>query len=165
MVLVIVDRHSDGIEIINNWNGFGQRTTASGTVKLHQVIVDPDLIFDERILTQAPTYRGAYSQLLQVAIDVGIAEAAFADLISAVKKARPILDAQVEKASLEPYTLQETGKLDILLNAAILLLDEAAEYLDELDQLNQVTEQQAAKASILVAEAKVYANDLSLIHI
>lgn len=89
MVLVIVDRHSDGIEIINNWNGFGQRTTASGTVKLHQVIVDPDLIFDERILTQAPTYRGAYSQLLQVAIDVGIAEAAFADLISAVKK--PVL--------------------------------------------------------------------------
>ncbi|MDU7368731.1 MAG: acyl-CoA dehydrogenase family protein, partial [Acinetobacter baumannii] len=114
------------------------------------------------ILTQAPTYRGAYSQLLQVAIDVGIAEAAFADLISAVKKARPILDAQVEKASLEPYTLQETGKLDILLNAAILLLDEAAEYLDELDQLNQVTEQQAAKASILVAEAKVYANDAAL---
>ncbi|MCU4357929.1 SfnB family sulfur acquisition oxidoreductase [Acinetobacter ursingii] len=162
VVLVIVDRHSDGIEIINNWNGFGQRTTASGTVKLHQVIVDPDLIFDERILTQAPTYRGAYSQLLQVAIDVGIAEAAFADLISAVKKARPILDAQVEKASLEPYTLQETGKLDILLNAAILLLDEAAEYLDELDQLNQVTEQQAAKASILVAEAKVYANDAAL---
>ncbi len=120
------------------------------------------MIFDERVLTQAPTYRGAYSQLLQVAIDVGIAEAAFADLISAVKKARPILDAQVEKASLEPYTLQETGKLDILLNAAILLLDEAAEYLDELDQLGQVKEQQAAQASILVAEAKVYANDAAL---
>ena len=79
-----------------------------------------------------------------------------------MKKARPILDAQVEKASLEPYTLQETGKLDILLNAAILLLDEAAEYLDELDQLESVTDEQAAKASILVAEAKIYANDAAL---
>lgn len=45
---------------------------------------------------------------------------------------------------------------------AILLLDDAAEYLDELDQLTSVTEEQAAKASILVAEAKVYANDAAL---
>lgn len=162
VVLVIVDRYSDGIEVINNWNGFGQRTTASGTVKLNHVKVDPNLIFDERILTRTATYRGAYSQLMQVAIDVGIAEAAFADLLSAVRKARPIIDANVEKARQEPYTLQETGKLNILLDAAILLLDEAAEYLDELDQVDRVTEQQTAKASILVAEAKVYANDAAL---
>lgn len=162
IVLVIVDRHSTGIEVINDWNGFGQRTTASGTVKLNQVKVDSNLIFDERILSQAPTYRGAYSQLLQVAIDVGIAEAAFADLISTVKKARPIIDANVEKASLEPFILQKTGKLNVLLDAAILLLDEAANYLDELDQLEQVTEQQVAQASILVAHAKVYANDAAL---
>ena len=50
----------------------------------------------------------------------------------------------------------------MLLDAAILLLDEAAEYLDELDQLESVTDEQAAKASILVAEAKVYANDAAL---
>ena len=72
---MIVNRDAQGIEVINDWNGFGQRTTASGTVKLNQVEVNPELIFDERLLTQVPTYRGAYSQLLQVAIDVGIAEA------------------------------------------------------------------------------------------
>ena len=66
------------------------------------------------------------------------------------------------KASLEHYTLQEVGKSSVLLDAAILLLDEAAEYLDELDQLESVTDEQAAKASILVAEAKVYANDAAL---
>ena len=49
-----------------------------------------------------------------------------------------------------------------MLDAAILLLDEAAEYLDELDQLQTVTDEQVAKASILVAEAKVYANDAAL---
>ena len=47
-----------------------------------------------------------------------------------------------------------------MLDAAILLLDEAAEYLDELDQLQTVTDEQVAKASILVAEAKVYATML-----
>ena len=97
-----------------------------------------------------------------MAIDVGIAEAAFAETLTAVHKARPIIDAQVEKASSEHYTLQEVGKLNILLDASILLLDEAAEYLDELDQHKIVTAEQAAQASIRVAEAKVYANDAAL---
>ena len=162
VVLTIVDRNAEGVEVIDNWNGFGQRTTSSGTVKLQHVEVDPLLIFDERLLGNQPSYRGAYSQLMQVAIDVGIAEGAFADTLTAVQKARPIVDAQVEKASLEHYTLQEVGKSSVLLDAAILLLDEAAEYLDELDQLESVTDEQAAKASILVAEAKAYANDAAL---
>ncbi|MDH0668320.1 SfnB family sulfur acquisition oxidoreductase [Acinetobacter junii] len=161
-VFAIVDRHATGVEVINDWNGFGQRTTASGTVKLHNVIADPALFFDERIISDTPNVRGAYSQLLQVAIDVGIAEAAFDDTLSSIRKARPIIDAGVEKASEEHYTLQEVGKLNILLDAAILLLDEAAEYLDELDQLTQISSEQAARASILVAEAKIYANDAAL---
>lgn len=162
VVLVIVNREAVGIQVIDNWNGFGQRTTSSGTVRLEHVKVDPFLIFDERLLYNQANYRGAYSQLLQVAIDVGIAEAAFADTLTVVKKARPIIDAHVEKASFEPYTLQEVGKSNVLLDAAILLLDDASEYLDELDQLDAVTEEQAAKASILVAQAKVYANDAAL---
>ncbi len=162
VVLTLVDATAQGVEVIDNWNGFGQRTTSSGTVKLQRVEVDPLLIFDERKLAEDVTYRGAFSQLMQVAIDVGIAEAAFEDTLSAVKKARPIVDAQVEKASFEHYTLQEVGKSAVLLDAAILLLDEAAEYLDELDQLSVVSAEQAAQASILVAEAKVYANDAAL---
>ncbi|WP_110974893.1 SfnB family sulfur acquisition oxidoreductase [Acinetobacter sp. WCHAc060042] len=162
VVLTLVDVTAQGVEVIDNWNGFGQRTTSSGTVKLQRVEIDPLLIFDERKLAEDVTYRGAFSQLMQVAIDVGIAEAAFEDTLSAVKKARPIVDAQVEKASFEHYTLQEVGKSAVLLDAAILLLDEAAEYLDELDQLSVVSAEQAAQASILVAEAKVYANDAAL---
>ncbi|MCF7642876.1 MAG: SfnB family sulfur acquisition oxidoreductase [Pseudomonadales bacterium RIFCSPHIGHO2_12_FULL_40_16] len=162
VVLTLVDATAQGVEVIDNWNGFGQRTTSSGTVKLQRVEVDPLLIFDERKLVEDVNYRGAFSQLMQVAIDVGIAEAAFEDTLSAVKKARPIVDAQVEKASFEHYILQEVGKSAVLLDAAILLLDEAAEYLDELDQLSVVSTEQAAKASILVAEAKVYANDAAL---
>ncbi|WP_202739651.1 SfnB family sulfur acquisition oxidoreductase [Acinetobacter sp. 'aerobic (ED)'] len=161
-VLTIIDRHAAGVEVINDWNGFGQRTTASGTVKLHNVIADPTLFFDERIIADTPNVRGAYSQLLQVAIDVGIAEAAFDDTLSSVRKARPVIDAGVEKASEEHYSLQEVGKLNILLDAAILLLDEAAEYLDELDQVTEISAEQAARASILVAEAKIYANDAAL---
>lgn len=161
-VLTIINAQAQGVEIANDWDGFGQRTTASGTVRLKNVVVRPELIMDEKPLADASKYRGAYSQLIQVAIDVGIAEAAFADTLSAIHKARPIVDANVEKASFETYTLQEVGKLNILLDAAILLLDEAAEYLDQLDAQDIVTPEQASKASIIVAEAKVYANDAAL---
>lgn len=161
-ILTIINAQAQGVEIANDWDGFGQRTTASGTVRLKNVVVSPELIMDEKPLADASKYRGAYSQLIQVAIDVGIAEAAFADTLSAIHKARPIVDANVEKASFEAYTLQEVGKLNILLDAAILLLDEAAEYLDQLDAQDIVTPEQASKASIIVAEAKVYANDAAL---
>lgn len=162
VVLTIINRHEQGVQVVDNWNGFGQRTTSSGTVILKHAEVDPLLILDERILTQQPTLRGAFSQLIQVAIDVGIAEAAFADTLTAVHKARPIIDSGVDKASQEHYTLQEVGKLNVLLDAAILLLDDAAEYLDVLDEKENLTAEEVAKASILVAEAKVYANDAAL---
>ncbi len=161
-VLTIINAKATGVEIVDDWDGFGQRTTASGTVRLNNVLVNPELILDERKLNDASKYRGAFSQLIQVAIDVGIAEAAFADTISTVHKARPIADANVEKASFEAYTLQEVGKLDILLDASILLLDEAAEYLDQLGAQETVLPEEASKASIIVAEAKVYANDAAL---
>ena len=93
---------------------------------------------------------------------MGIAEAAFEDTLTAVHKARPIIDAHVEKSSFEHYTLQEVGRSKILLDAAILLLDEAAGFLDHLDQFQSVTAEQAAQASIKVAEAKIYANDAAL---
>lgn len=162
VVLVLVEREQAGVEVIDDWNGFGQRTTSSGTVKLNQVQINPEMIFDERKLSESANYRGAYSQLLQVAIDVGIAEAALQDTLSSVRKARPIVDAQVERANQELFTLQEIGKLDILLNASVLLLNDAAEFLDELDQLPSITEAQAAQASIAVAEAKIYAHRAAL---
>nr|WP_312276309.1 SfnB family sulfur acquisition oxidoreductase [Moraxella sp. CTOTU46711] len=162
VVLTIIDKAATGVEVVDDWDGFGLRTTSSGTVKLNQVKVLPELIFDERLLSDAPTYRGAYSQLIQAAIDVGIAEGAFEDTLAVAKKARPIVDAKVEAARFEPYLLQVVGKLKVRLDAATLLLQEAADYLDTLDRLDFVTAEEAALASIKVAEAKVYANDAAL---
>ena len=86
VVLTIIDKAATGVEVVDDWDGFGLRTTSSGTVKLNQVKVLPELIFDERLLSDAPTYRGAYSQLIQAAIDVGIAEGAFEDTLAVAKK-------------------------------------------------------------------------------
>lgn len=162
VVLVLVDRKTKGIEVVNDWDAFGQRTTSSGTVKLKDVVIDPFLILDERKLADTTHFRGAYSQIIQVAIDLGIAEAAFQDLLTHVKKARPIADANVDEASQEPYLIQEVGKLDVLLQASILLLDEAANVLDRLEQKKEIINTQVAEASIAVAEAKIYAHRAAL---
>lgn len=105
VVLTLVDATAQGVEVIDNWNGFGQRTTSSGTVKLQRVEVDPLLIFDERKLAEDVNYRGAFSQLMQVAIDVGIAEAAFEDTLSAVKKPAQLSMRKLRKPVLNitPY--------------------------------------------------------------
>ncbi len=164
VVLTVVERGSPGIQIVDDWDGFGQRTTASGTVTLNQVPIIEALIFNEHLLGQIPSIRGAFSQLIQVAIDIGIAEAALEDTIGFIlTRARPWMDAQVDQASLEPYLIAEVGRLKLKLNAAISVLDDAAALLDEFDQLDVITEAQAAQASIAVAEAKVLANNICLL--
>lgn len=162
IALILVGRTTKGIDIVDDWDGFGQRTTSSGTVRLNNVEIDPFLIFDERLLAETTHFRGAYSQLIQVAIDVGIAEAAFQDLITYVKKARPIADANVAEATQEPYLIQEVGRLDVLLEASILLLEEASDVLDRLEKTKTLKDIEAAEASIAVAEAKIYAHRAAL---
>ncbi len=164
VVLTVVERGTHGLQIIDDWNGFGQRTTASGTVTLNHTPVIDGFIFNEHILGQIPSIRGAFSQLIQVAIDVGIAEAALEDTLGFIRtRARPWMDAQVDQAALEPYLIAEVGRLKLKLNAAISVLDDAASLLDAFDRLDAVTETQAAEASIAVAEAKVLANNICLL--
>ncbi len=132
VVLVILPAKAEGVKSSTIGTVLDNAQPQVARLNSIKLLLHPFLIFDERKLTTQPSYRGAYSQLLQVAIDVGIAEAAFSDTISAVKRARPIVDAQVEKASEEHYTLQEVGKSAVLLGCCDLLLDDAAEYLMNL---------------------------------
>jgi hypothetical protein len=90
-VLAIVDRHAEGVEVINDWNGFGQRTTASGTVKLHNVEVDPALFFDERIIADTPNVRGAYSQLYKLPLMLALPKQLLMTLYPAFVKHVPLL--------------------------------------------------------------------------
>lgn len=40
--LVFIDRETPGLTVTNNWSSFGQRTTASGSVRLENVRVPKD---------------------------------------------------------------------------------------------------------------------------
>ena len=162
-VMAFVRRGSPGLRIADDWSGFGQRTTASGTVLLNEVPVEAELVIDNWRIGDTPNIQGAVSQLIQAAIDAGIAEAAIDDTIAFVReRARPWIDAGVERASDDPYVIADIGRLKLELHAANALLAKAARVLDEVDA-EPVTVESAARASIAVAEAKVLSTEISLL--
>ena len=162
-VIAFVPRATPGLRVVDDWSGFGQRTTASGTVLLNNVRVDADLVVDNWRINESPNIQGAVSQLVQAAIDLGIAREAIADTIRFVReRSRPWIDANVERNSDDPYVVADIGKLSIELHAAEALLRKAAHVLDDVSAY-PVDAQAAARASIAVAEAKVLSTELSLL--
>jgi len=162
-VLAFVRRGSEGLRIIDDWSGFGQRTTASGTVLLDEVAVDAELVIDNWRIGESPNIQGAVSQLIQAAIDAGIARGALDDTIAFVReRSRPWIDAKVERASDDLYVIADIGKLKIELHAAQALLRKAGRVLDEVSAA-PITAQSAACASIAVAEAKVLTTEVALL--
>ncbi|KJK15253.1 MULTISPECIES: SfnB family sulfur acquisition oxidoreductase [unclassified Pseudomonas] len=162
-VMAFVRRGTPGLRIVDDWSGFGQRTTASGTVLLDKVQVDAELVIDTWKQSEVANIQGAASQLIQAAIDAGIAEAAIADTIAFVRdKARPWIDAKVDRASDDLYVIADVGRLQLELHAAQALLSKAARVLDEVSAA-PVDAAAAARASIAVAEAKVLTTEISLL--
>ena len=162
-VLAFVPRGSAGLRIVDDWSGFGQRTTASGTVLLENVPVAEELVVHTWRAADTPTLQGAVSQLIQAAIDLGIARGALDDAIEFVRtRARPWIDAKVERASDDLYVIADIGKLKIELHAAEALLRNAGKVLDQV-KAAPITAAAAARASIAVAEAKVLSTEISLL--
>ncbi len=160
--LAFVRRGTPGLRIVDDWSGFGQRTTASGTVLLDDVPVEADLVIDNRRQREVPNTQGAASQLIQAAIDAGIAEAAIDDAIAFVRtKSRPWIEAQVDRASDDLYVIADIGRLKLELHAAEALLRRAGQVLDEVNA-GTVDAESAARASIAVAEAKVLTTEIAL---
>jgi SfnB family sulfur acquisition oxidoreductase len=161
--LAFIQRGRPGLRIVNDWSGFGQRTTASGTVLLNEVEVDEDNLIPLRPLAEQPSIQGAFSQLIQAAIDLGIADAALRDAIAFVRdRARPWVDAKVERAGDDPYVIADIGRLQIELHAAEALLHEAGRVLDEVAAA-PIDADATARASIAVAEAKALTTEISLV--
>ena len=162
-VLVFVPRGTPGLYIIDDWSGFGQRTTASGSVLLENVRVSGERVVDNWKLGLAPNIQGAVSQLIQAAIDAGIAREAIDESIRFVReRSRPWIDANVERASDDPYVIADIGKLKLELHAAEALLRRAGRVLDEI-AAEPIDEHSAAQASIVVAEAKVLTTQVALL--
>jgi len=159
--LAFVPADSQGLQVIDDWSGFGQRTTGSGSVTFDNVWVDAGDVVPFQSAFERPTPVGPLAQILHAAIDTGIARAALDDALHFVRtRSRPWVDSGLDKASDDPLTLKSFGQLVIRLHAAEALLERAGEFLDHA-QADSNTDSVAA-ASIAVAEARAISTEVSL---
>ncbi|WP_405593295.1 SfnB family sulfur acquisition oxidoreductase [Streptomyces sp. NBC_01092] len=154
-----VPRDAPGVTVVDDWDGMGQRTTASGTVRLESVPVPADRVVPHHLTFQGPQLHGAVAQLLHAAIDAGIASGALAEAVEFVRsRSRPWFESVGEghaTAAEDPLLIQRFGELAIRVRAADSLLAAAARSVDAARA--DLTDDSAAEASIAVAAAKVTA--------
>ncbi|WP_326585266.1 SfnB family sulfur acquisition oxidoreductase [Streptomyces sp. NBC_00481] len=145
-----------GVTVVDDWDGLGQRTTASGTVRLEEVSVPADRVLPHHLTFRGPQLHGAVAQLLHAAIDVGIADGALAEAVAFVRtKSRPWFESGFETAAEDPLLIQRFGELAVQARASRALLREAAREVDAARA--DLTDDSAAEASIAVAAAKAHA--------
>jgi SfnB family sulfur acquisition oxidoreductase len=153
--LAFVPRDAEGLDVVDDWDGMGQRTTASGTVTLDDVAVPAAHVVPFSPIFAEPTIYGARAQLFHSAIDVGFATGALAAGVRQAEKARPHFEAGVASGVEDPLLIQIAGDLTVTVRGAQALLIEAGRAVDAAAA--DLTDGSAAAASIAVAVAKVAA--------
>lgn len=156
-----VPRDAPGLTVIDDWDGLGQRTTASGTVRLEGVEVPADRVLPHHLTFEGPQLHGAIAQLLHAAIDAGIAGGALAEAAEFVRtKSRPWFESGLETAAEDPLLIQRFGELALQVRSSEALLREAARAVEAAQA--DLTDDSAAEASIAVAAAKVRAAEAAV---
>ena len=158
--LAFITRESEGLELINDWSSFGQRTTGSGTVKFNNVpVAAEDIIPFDTAFSQA-TLVGPFAQIMHAAIETGIARAAFEETLHRVRQARPWIDSGVDQATADPLILFELGRIVADVRASEVLLKQAARSIDAAKP--QPTAANIAKASLDVAKVRAHSTETAL---
>lgn len=158
--LAFISADAQGVQRINDWTGFGQKTTGSGTVKFNQVFVEAEDVVRFDSSFSEPTLVGPFAQIMHAAIETGIARAAFEETIQRVKKARAWVDAKVESADQDPLTIYEIGRIAADVRASEVLLKQAAHSIDIAKP--HPTAENIAKASIDVAKVRAHSTETAL---
>lgn len=157
----IADREAPGLTVIDDWSSFGQRTTLSGTVIIDNVKVPKTHLVPGYKGYDKPTADGAIFQIIQVAVDTGIAQAAIDETVKFVRtKSRAWIDSGVDNAWDDPYTIQAIGGLTLRLHAAQALLEKAGLAIDRA--VADPTAETVAEAQIVTAEAKILSTEIAI---
>lgn len=160
--LIFIPRDADGVTVIDDWDGFGQRLTGSGSIVFERVKVEPDWIVPFQASLDRPTAIGPFAQILHAGIDLGIGRGAFeATLPFLRERARAWIDSKVERAADDPLTLYSVGDVRVRLAAADALVERAGRYVDAAQAAPD--EANVAAASVAVAEARAASHKAGLL--
>jgi alkylation response protein AidB-like acyl-CoA dehydrogenase len=162
-VSATVERHAPGVEVVDDWDGMGQRLTASGTSHF----VDVPVADAEIIAAPGPfPYSQAFYQLVHLATLAGIGRAAADDLATTVAgRRRTYSHAAATRPAEDPQVLQVVGRVRSAAYAAGAIVVQAARALQRAaDAVGQEDAEQAAvsEADLEVWQAQSVVSDLIL---
>lgn len=125
----IVDRGAVGVHIADDWNGLGQRTTASGSASFEHTPISALAVIRQPADPHIAYRISAQSQLLHAAIDVGIAEAAFDQALGLARRAHGGRGSGAAQFVEDALGVAQLGELALLARAARRLTESAAQRL------------------------------------
>jgi alkylation response protein AidB-like acyl-CoA dehydrogenase len=156
----------DGIERIDDWDGIGQRLTASGTTRFTDVAVADDEFVQIDPQPGARPPISPFFQLFLAAVEVGIGRNALADAVAyARNKARPIKHSGVDRSVDDPYVRLAVGEVAARVYAAESAVLRAAETIDRVDETangSDAEHEALLEASVTVARAQFFAVEAAL---
>lgn len=160
--IAYVPADAPGIHVIDDWDGLGQRTTGSGTVRFDGVAATRNQLVPRAGAVNAATGYGSFAQLLHAAIDAGIARGALEAATHFVREeSRPWFEADVTRAIDDPLLIQRFGELAVSVAAAGATLAAAGGAVDVTVTAggSQDPAESAANASLAVGTAKILADN------
>jgi alkylation response protein AidB-like acyl-CoA dehydrogenase len=157
-VTVLVDIDQPGVSVRDDWDGFGQRLTASGTAEFKKVAIARDRILGPGYGTEGRVFGTAHVQLVLLATLAGIARRAAIDTTDWIKaRTRTFTHAVADLPRNDPLVQQVIGRLFSAAFGAratvLAAVDELARTLDGHHQDPQqldASELAAAQAQVTV---------------
>ena len=158
--IFFVDARQDGITLIDDWDGMGQRTTASGTTIFKDVFVPDFNVFP----LQPPTTNGRSfslnAGLIHAAIDLGIADEVLQDAKTYIREHnRPWSHNPQSEHHDEPFVVREFGRFAVKVRSAAATLEAAARKIDIARDSNESGKVAIADARLLCSEAATHLTD------
>ena len=161
-VIAAVSTHQPGVKQQDDWDGFGQRTTGSGTSVYEDAVVEPEHIipFETRF-----KYQTAFYQLFHLATLAGIGRAVERDIAQQVRyRPRIYSTGNAGHVSQDVQIQQVVGQISALVYAAEATAIRAthpaqrayeARFRDDVDaerQANIDAEIESAQGQIVISE-------------
>jgi alkylation response protein AidB-like acyl-CoA dehydrogenase len=164
----IVPVKRDGVELIDDWDGLGQRLTATGTTHFRDVKVKrQEVVFDAPDIGYGVPYSNTFAQLFLTAIVAGIARASLHEAAALVRsRKRTFYYAPSQTPTDDPLLQQTVGQIAAGAFAAETVVLAAAEALDvatdafDAGAANAVDA--AHQAALLSAKAKIVADEFAI---
>lgn len=166
-VTAIIPVRSEGLMVLDDWDGMGQRMTASGSVVFEDVKVDPNEVVEKGYPSLTGRHGGAYRQLHLVAVAAGIVRNIVADARSYVTAhGRPVLHSAAPSAREDAFIQQVVGELSALSHTIDVLVRENARALgrssDAILHADPAADQLVLESALATARTQIVVGRLAL---